>query len=60
LATIIPQRHWVDKLLGFDFSVEYKPGAMNVVADALSWRDTVDVELLALSAPHFAFLNKLR
>ncbi|WVZ52904.1 LOW QUALITY PROTEIN: hypothetical protein U9M48_003906 [Paspalum notatum var. saurae] len=25
LATI-PQHHWVSKLLGFDFSVEYKPG----------------------------------
>jgi hypothetical protein len=25
LATI-PQHHWVGKLLGFDFAVEYKPG----------------------------------
>jgi hypothetical protein len=36
----IPQHHWVGKLLGFDFSVEYKPGATNTVADALSRRDT--------------------
>ena len=28
LATI-PQHHWVGKLLGFDFTVEYKPGALN-------------------------------
>ena len=59
LATI-PQHHWVGKLLGFDFSVEYKTGVMNVVANTLSRRDTVDGELLALFAPHFAFLDKLR
>ena len=35
LATI-PQHHWVDKLLAFDFSVEYKAGSTNTVADALS------------------------
>jgi hypothetical protein len=31
LATI-PQHHWVGKLLGFNFSVEYKPESTNVVA----------------------------
>jgi hypothetical protein len=35
LATI-PQHHWVGKLLGFDFSVEYKASRTNTVADALS------------------------
>ena len=38
LATI-PQHHWVGKLLDFDFSVEYKAGNTNTVADALSRRD---------------------
>ena len=33
LATI-PQHHWVSKLLGFDFSVQYKPDCANVVVDA--------------------------
>jgi hypothetical protein len=27
--TTIPQHHWVGKLLGFDFTVEYKTGAAN-------------------------------
>ena len=60
LATL-PQHHWVGKLLGFDFSVEYKPGSTNVVADALSRRDTPDDgALLALSAPRFDVLDRLR
>jgi hypothetical protein len=59
LATI-PQHHWVGKLLGFDFAVEYKPGATNAVADALSRRDTEEGALLALSAPRFDFIDRLR
>jgi hypothetical protein len=35
LATIL-QHQWASKLLGFDFQVEFKPGVMNMVADALS------------------------
>jgi hypothetical protein len=34
--TTIPQHHWVGKLFGFDFQVEYKPGATNTMADTLS------------------------
>jgi len=59
LATI-PQHHWVGKLLGFDFSVEYKPGATNVVADALSRRDTDGGSILAISGPRFDFIDRLR
>ncbi|WVZ77022.1 hypothetical protein U9M48_024925 [Paspalum notatum var. saurae] len=59
LATI-PQHHWVGKLLGFDFSVEYRSGATNVVADALSRCDTEEGELLAISAPRFDFISRLR
>jgi hypothetical protein len=59
LATI-SQHHWVGKLLGFDFSVEYKPGAANSVADALSRRDTEDGALLAISGPRFDFIDRLR
>jgi hypothetical protein len=58
----IPQHHWVGKLLGFDFSVEYKPGRANTVADALSRRDAdaADTALLALSAPRFDVLDRLK
>jgi hypothetical protein len=59
LATI-PQHHWVGKLLGFDFSVEYRSGATNVVADALSRRDQDDGEVMAVSAPRFDFIERLR
>jgi hypothetical protein len=56
----IPQHHWVGKLLGYDFSVEYKPGAQNTVADALSRRDTLEGVVLAVSAPQFDFIARLR
>lgn len=59
LATI-PQHHWVGKLLGFDFTVEYKAGSTNVVADALSRRDTDEVVVLAISCPRFDYVDRLR
>jgi hypothetical protein len=59
LATI-PQHHWVGKLLGFDFEVEYRSGATNTVADTLSKRDTEEGGLLAVTAPHFNFIERLR
>ena len=57
---MIPQHHWVGKLLGFDFSVQYKPSAANVVADALSRRDTDEGVIFAFSAPRFDFVTRLR
>ena len=43
--TTIPQHQWASKLLGFDFVVEYKPGSLNAVADALSRREEHSGEL---------------
>ncbi|KAM3243961.1 hypothetical protein ACQJBY_055715 [Aegilops geniculata] len=59
LATI-PQHHWVGKLLGFDFTVEYKAGHTNTVADALSRRDTEETSVMAISGPRFDFIDRLR
>ena len=59
----IPQHRWVSKLMGFDFSVEYKPGRMNVVADALSRcsADTGDNgSLAAISTPQLDIFYALR
>jgi hypothetical protein len=56
LATT-PQHHRVGKLLGFNFTVDYKPGATNAMADALSRRDTEEGVLLALSTPRFDFID---
>uniref|UniRef100_A0A0A9CM28 Integrase catalytic domain-containing protein n=1 Tax=Arundo donax TaxID=35708 RepID=A0A0A9CM28_ARUDO len=59
--TTIPQHQWASKLLGFDFRVEYRPGALNTVADALSRRDADDmISAMALSAPSFTFFDELR
>ena len=53
---MILQHHWVSKLLGFDFTIEYKPGATNTVADALSRRNTDEGTILAISAPWFDYI----
>lgn len=34
--TTSAQQHWLFKLMGFNFVVEYKRGSDNIVADALS------------------------
>ena len=54
------QHHWVGKLLGFDFAMEYKPGSTNTKVDALSRHDTEVGAVLAISSPQFDFLNRLR
>jgi hypothetical protein len=60
---MIPQHHWVGKLLSYDFAVEYKPRALNTVVDALSRRDTEEDTtsgaVLAVFAPRFDFIARL-
>jgi hypothetical protein len=66
----VPQHQWISKLFGFDFSVEYRPGRLNTVVDALSRRDAEEVALSStgvagatlyiLSGPSFALLDAVR
>ena len=60
--SIIPQHQWVSKLLGYDFTVEYKPGKQNMVADALSRRDATEPSLMALSESpsQYSIISRLK
>ncbi|KAK1607721.1 hypothetical protein QYE76_031394 [Lolium multiflorum] len=42
LIGLVQAHQWISKLFGFDFTVEYRPGRLNTVADALSRRDIDD------------------
>jgi hypothetical protein len=48
----VPQHQWISKLFGFDFTVEYRPGRLNTIADALSQREQEDTALAAMSGRH--------
>jgi hypothetical protein len=59
----VPQHQWLSKVFGFDFAVEYRPGRLNSVTDALSRRDKDASDTpwaLAISGLTFAFLDELR
>lgn len=59
-----PHIHWISKLLGFDFGVEFRSGMTNKVADASSRRNetTIDesCEVYALHSPDKSILTRLR
>jgi hypothetical protein len=48
----------VSKLFGYQFTVEFKPGKQNAVADALSHRDEEPLAVFALSLPGFELYDK--
>jgi hypothetical protein len=56
----IPQHTWVSKLFGYNFSVEFNPGKMNTVADALSRRDEEIISTRAISSPAFDCFDEFR
>ncbi|CAH9050805.1 unnamed protein product [Cuscuta europaea] len=49
------QRNWIHKLMGYDFSIEYKLGKENIVAESLS-----RCFLLAFSQPNLELIPELR
>jgi hypothetical protein len=57
LSTIL-QHAWVNKLFGYQFTVEFKPGRQNMVADALSCRDEEGPAVHSLSIPIFDLFNQ--
>ncbi|GKG09713.1 ty3-gypsy retrotransposon protein, partial [Tanacetum coccineum] len=58
------QQKYMQKLMGFDFSIEYKTGAMNLVANVLSRvydeADDVIAAFMALSQPVVSLVDDLR
>jgi hypothetical protein len=56
----IPQTQWISKLFGYDFCVEYKPGKLNTVADALSRRDGEEACIHSISTPTFQLYDQIR
>ncbi|XP_068644660.1 uncharacterized protein [Aristolochia californica] len=55
-----PQQHWISKLMGFDFSVEYRVGRLNKVVDALSKHFEHQQLIYAVSQPRFLILDMVR
>ena len=56
-----PEQHrYLVRLLGFDYTIQYRAGRNNVVADALSHvNEEEPAEFFLISMPQFAFLDDL-
>ncbi|KAG8489288.1 hypothetical protein CXB51_017334 [Gossypium anomalum] len=58
--TTSPQQHWISKLMGFDFRVEYKAGKLNRAADALFRKDEDLPHHMTVSFPRVEMLKAIR
>ena len=60
----LEQQFYLAKLLGYDYTIHYKPGSQNIVADSLSRLPETRTDLsslsLMLSAPHFEIIEEIR
>ena len=54
-----PQQKWLLKLMGYDFSIEFKKGKNNMAANALSRKDTQG-EFNAISSPLPQWLESIK
>lgn len=61
---IAAQQKWINKLLKFDFVINYKKGKENIVASALSWKKeqkgVVEESLAMISFPNLFLLEELK
>jgi hypothetical protein len=57
---VIPQHTYVNKLFGYDLTVEYRPGKLNAAADALSRHEEDIAVVHTISTPTFALVDKLQ
>lgn len=55
------QLRYLTRLLGYDFTIQYRADSTNLAADALSWREEPTAgTLLLLTIPNFVFLQELK
>ncbi|PNY17781.1 Ty3/gypsy retrotransposon protein [Trifolium pratense] len=55
------QQHYLSKLLGYNYEIQYRPGNTNLAADALSRASVIVTnELYLLTVPNLLFMEELR